>query len=420
MIKKIIAFFFVCLMISSHADARIYILIDQLSDKKFPIAVPRFVTPKGSSAGGISGKMLALLQKDLRLSGMFQVLDDGVLPQKDKDVNKINFAKWDAIEVGALVKGVVSKGKGGTTIQLKLYDVGEKSMIMGKQYTVTSKNYVDATHKFVDSLMESLTGIKGPFHSKIVGACGRAPKRSLGVFEMDGSRRGGMAKSGMNAVSPAWSPSGNRVAYTAFTKDNSIEVFVGRKQVTHFRSTTITPSWTPDGKLIVASSKSGISNLYLINLNGKILRQLTNTRSIDFNPSISSSGRVVFSSERAGGLQLFVTGTGGGGAGQLTYTGYQNDQPDWAPDGSKVVFSGKDKGAFDIFIMDSDGSNILRLTREEGNNESPTFAPDGRYIAYHSTRGGGGIFVMLEDGTNQFMIEKSSSCINLDWGPRLK
>lgn len=417
MFKKLFLTILATVLLANTAHARIYIVIDDLSEKKFPIAVPKFVTEKGGNAGGNSSKMLALMQKDLKLSGMFQVLDDRLLPQEDRDTDKIDFEKWNAIEVGALIKGVVSKGKGGQTIQLKLYDVSEKHMIMGKQYTVNGKNYIDATHKFVDDVMEALTGIRGPFHSKIAAACGRAPKRTIGIFEMDGERRSGAPKAGMNAVSPTWSPDGSRIAYTAFTRDNSIEVFVGNKQITHFRSTTITPAWTPDGNLVVASSKSGVSQLYLVNLSGSVIRQVTKSSSIDFNPSITSSGRIVFSSERAGGLQLFTTGLGGGGASQLTYTGYQNDQPDWSADGSKVVFSGKDQGAFDIFIMDSDGSNILRLTREEGNNEAPSFSPDGRYVAYYSSRGG--LFIMLEDGTNQFMIEKTESCINTDWGPWL-
>lgn len=417
MMSKFIVFLALCFLCATQAQARIYILIDQASEKKFPIAVPQFVKEDGK-ADGSSRKLYELIKKDLKISGMFQVLDDAVLPHQDTDVDRIDFSKWQAIEVGALVKGIVKKYNGNGVIEIRLYDVGNKEMIFGKRYTVNSKNYIDAAHRFVDSLMKELTGTRGPFESLIAGSCGKSFKRQIGTFEMDDARRGGMTKGGMNNISPSWSPNGKTIAYTSFASGFP-EVYVGNnKKVTNFKSTTITPAWTPDGSnLIVASAFSGSTELYLITLSGKVIRQLTKGPSIDFNPSLSPDGRIVFSSERAGGLHLFAMSMNGGGATQLTYTGYQNDQPDWSPDGTKIVFAGRDQGVFDIFVMDADGSNILRLTRGEGSNESPTWSPDSRYIAFSSSRGG--IYVMLEDGTSQTLLEKTGGCINLDWGPWL-
>ncbi len=416
MSKKIFFILLVLFIFIPKADARIYILIDEASEKKFPIAVPRFLNSKGSPASA-GKKFAALLKKDLKIAGIFNVLDDTKLPHKDTDVDKINFEKWQAIEAGALVKGFVEKVEGKLVFKVKLYDVGAGKMILGKKYVVDNKNYIEATHRFVDSLMEALTGIRGPFNSMIAGSCGGNFKKRIGTFNMDSTKRGGAGKGGQNMISPAYSPSGGRIAYTAFSGQFA-EVYVDGRRITNFRSTTITPTWTADGsKLIVASAKSGDTELYLINLNGRVLQRLTRSHNIDFNPSVTGGGRLVFSSERSGGLHLFATTTAGGGATQLTYTGYQNDQPDWSPDGTKIVFSSRDKGAFDIFVMEADGSNIQRITRGEGSNESPAWSPDSRYIAFASTRGG--IYVSLEDGTSQTLIEKSGGCTNLDWGPWL-
>lgn len=420
MLKKLSSFFIVLgfvLAWSSMAQARIYILIDEVSQKKFPIAIPDFVTSQGKKAGGPSKKMLELMKKDLKIADMFQVMDDSLLPQRDEDTTTINYKKWQAIDMGALIKGVVSKGSGGTKVQLRLYDVMDSKMIYGREYLVTAKNQVDVVHRFVDGLMKALTGIRGPFESKIAASCGGPFKRQIGGFEIDSERTGGIgAPKGKNNISPAISPNGKRVAYTSFNTGNA-EVWVDGRQVTRFGSTTITPTWTPDGtRLIVASAKTGTTDLYLINLNGKVLKRLTNGSAIDFDAAVNG-GQVAFASERAGGVQIFSTGAGGGGVSQLTYTGYQNLQPDWSPDGSKIVFAGKDRGSFDIFVMDSDGSNILRVTRDKGNNESPSWSPDGRYIAYHSSRGG--IYVQLEEGLSETVIEKTAGCINLDWGPWL-
>lgn len=419
MIKKIFFFLFVVFFVSGLAEARIYIVIDQAADKKFPIAVPRFLTESGRSASGLELKFEELLKKDLYLTDLLRVVSDEALPQDDHDVKDINFEKWRTLEIGALIKGIKTKVGSENVLQLRLYDVGAGEMILGKQYTITSKNYVDATHRFADAVMQALTGFRGPFESKIVAACGAAGKHQLATFEMDGERRGGIVKGSKNNMSPSWSPDGSQVAYISFGSGFP-EAWVSAggqgQQVTKFGNTTVTPVWTPDGKNLIVGTGESNTDLFVVNLSGKVLHQITRAYNIDMFPSLSPDGRIVFSSERAGDLHLFQTASGGG-AKRLTYVGYQNVEPDWSPDGTKIAFASREKASgFSVFIMDADGSNIVRLTNE-GNNESPVWSPDSRYLAYSSSRGG--IYFMLEGGENEFLIPKSSGCNNLDWGPWL-
>lgn len=419
----VLILFVVSLFISQASQARFVVVIDDGGAKKFPIAIPAFLTSEGKRAGGLSNRVYSLMTHDLRLADMFTLIDDEILPKKDTDVTNIDFTKWRSVEAGALVKGIVNKEKGGYQFTFHVYDVASGSKISSKSFSISGKDWQDQTHRAVDSVMESLTGIRGPFHSKIVAACGAPGKRRLGLFEMDSERRSGIKTAGKNTMSPSFSPDGSQVAYSAFSFDKygieGMEVFVDRKRVTRFRSTTITPTWTPDGKnLIVSSGRTGQTDLYKINLRGKVLSHLTKGHAVDINPTVSAGGKIIFSSERSGGLQLFSTGLSGGGVNQLTYVGYQNDQPDWAPDGSKVTFSGKDKASFDVFVMDADGSNIIRITRDGTKNLSPSWSPDSRYIAYYSTKKGS-IQVIREEGSREFAIEKTGACDTLDWGPWL-
>jgi Tol biopolymer transport system component len=98
-------------------------------------------------------------------------------------------------------------------------------------------------------------------------------------------------------------------------------------------------SWTPDGKLLFASSRTGASEILMANADGTELRQLTRD-STEWN----TNGRMT-------------------------------------QDGRYVVFSSGRNGEANIWRMDSDGSNVVQLTR--GKSEfSPTLTPDGQWVYY--------------------------------------
>jgi TolB protein len=425
---RIIVCLFTCILLSTNAQAKIYVLIDEASSRKFPIAVPEFTNIKGAKTS-LSREITRLFKNNLDIAGLFKVLDESSFIGQGSPGSRVDFARWTAIEAYGLVKGIVdSKGGGRILIEMRLYDTRSQQLLVGKQYVVGKKDYHIAVHRFVDDFMKSLTGKQGPFSSKVVAACGKTGKRQIYSFYIDGTGMKRVTRLKANNISPNWSPDGHQIAFTSFLSYYP-EIYLinadgkGLKQITSNKATNITPAFSPTGRSIVfSSSRSGDVDLFLMSRSGRIGARVTNVLNIDVSPSWSPDGsQLVFASERAGNLHLFVQGVGGGGATRLTYTGYQNDQPDWSPDGKKIIFTSRDRGAFDVFIMNSDGSTIQRLTRGEGNNESPTWSPDSRYIAFSSSRAGGsGVYVMLDDGSNQTLIPRTGGCINPDWGPRLK
>lgn len=417
-------FFFLLLLFPFVAHAKIYILIEEASSKKFPVAVPQFLTDNGKQ-NPVTEEITNLVRSDLKIAGIFKVLDESVFTAPDRDVETIDFNKWTAIDAFALLKGIVEPRGGRMMIEMRLFDTRTHELLVGKQYTVDKKDYPAAIHRFMDEIMAALTGTKGPFSSRIVAACGRTNGRQIYSMAIDGTLRAQLTKLKTNNISPNWAPDGSQVVFTSFAKYYP-EVFVvgadggGLRQVSNLRATTITPAFSPTGDSIAfASSKGGDTELYLMTTGGHITTRLTSIVNIDVSPTWSPDGQqIAFASERAGNLHLFVTPIVGGGATRLTYTGYQNDQPDWSPDGKRIVFTSRDRGAFDVFMMNADGTVIQRLTRDEGNNESPTWSPDSRYVSF--SRANSGIFVMLDDGSNQTGIPGTAGCINPDWGPRIQ
>lgn len=423
---RFIPYLIIMMMISASAEARIYIPVDQPSDRKFPIAITDL---KGSGNGrDISN----IIRNDLTLSGYFEVIPEALFKEASRDegitAENVRFSFWTAIGAQAIVKGDTESRGGSIIVTLRLFDPFTREMLVGKQYKADNKGLRKVAHRFSDEIMEALTGIRGVFNTKIAYTAESGKRRKdIFVMDMDGNGPFAVTKNKSINISPAWSPDGSQIAFTSYMKGNP-DIYVVKvgggspRMLTKGKGSNLTPAWSPNGGTIAfASSISGPANLYTMSPSGGGMNRITENPSIDISPSWSPGGNeMVFSSERAGGLHVFRTGAGGGGAARLTFVGYQNDMPAWSPMGDKILFAGRDMGAFDIFIMNPDGSNIQRLTIGAGNNEHPSFSPDGRFVAFSSTRAGGpAIYIMRADGTNQMRVSEGNGQLP-EWGPRVE
>jgi hypothetical protein len=116
------------------------------------------------------------------------------------------------------------------------------------------------------------------------------------------------------------------------------------------------PVWSPDDKQIAFSgTHGGITDLYVVDADGKNLRQLTDDK-------------------------------------------YGDMQPAWSPDGQRIAFA-SDRGPqtdlsilklsrWRISVMDLKTGTIQVLPGQEGLNLNPQWSPDGRELAFISDRTG--------------------------------
>ena len=73
--------------------------------------------------------------------------------------------------------------------------------------------------------------------------------------------------------------------------------------------------------------------------------------------------------------------------------------PSLSPNGEWVVYAGQGSGKWDIYLKGVGGQNPINLTQNSPDaDDQPAFSPDGQRIAFRSSRGGGGIFVMGRTG----------------------
>jgi eukaryotic-like serine/threonine-protein kinase len=245
-----------------------------------------------------------------------------------------------------------------------------------------------------------------------------------------------------DAIDPAISPDGTRIAFTALLPGGDQRIAVSSLADPE-NFTVLTgadggmwehrrAAWSPDGKTICYAARQ---DLWTVPASGGAPRRLTSGGLYDFYPSWSSDGKhVYFSSERGGILALWRIGARGGEPERRTQgpgneydpnisrdgsrlacatqqepaalhirdlrsgtdrkvPGMRGDcLPAIAPDGSKVVFTSDRAGrTFDLWMQPLDrgmpSGNPQRLTKDTAHASCPAFSRDGKWIAYYRILG---------------------------------
>ena len=146
-------------------------------------------------------------------------------------------------------------------------------------------------------------------------------------------------------------------------------------------------------------------DIFMADLNGKIIKQLTNENGYDAEATVSPLGdKIVFTSARTGDLELFTMNIDGSNVKQITHELGYDGGAFFSPDGTKIIFrASRPKGddeikeyksllseglvqptEMELFICDSDGKNLKQLTFLGNANWSPFFHPSGKKILFSS------------------------------------
>jgi Tol biopolymer transport system component len=138
------------------------------------------------------------------------------------------------------------------------------------------------------------------------------------------------------------------------------------------------PVWSPDDKQIAFSgTHGGITDLYIVDVDGKNLRQLTNDEYGDMQPAWSPDGkRLAFATDRSPETDLSilkfakwriaVMDLTTGAIDVLPNQGGLNLNPVWSPDGHEVAFVSDRTGVPNIFLYDFTDRQHYQLTNVLG------------------------------------------------------
>lgn len=195
---------------------------------------------------------------------------------------------------------------------------------------------------------------------------------------------------------PSFSPDGNRIAFSG-SRGGSFEIFTinvngtGLKQLTFNNATNDGPKYTPDGKYIVFSSDVNGSgtpknrDLYIMDAHtGRNVRRLTYGMDNRFSRSISPDGKkIVFSSTKndVGNLYIIdidgknlkqITNATGNGTGTAPIPGFivfnGAITPAWSPNGKEIAYADNSSGDYRIYKLSVEKNSNKYKTKQLTSN----------------------------------------------------
>jgi TolB protein len=383
-----------------------------------PVAIPM---PTCRTDSTWCATVQEIIARDLTFSGFFKVLDkDSFIADMSRET--LSDTKWDDwFNVGAkyLIKAdIESAGKGNFSLSFRLYDVNLRKVIPVEyqEAAVSAKGVRRATHKFVNEVIRAITGSPGPFGGILVLAL-KTGHSNKAIYSIGVDGYGLSSRTKGDSIDMLPSLLGGKLLYTSF-RPGFPSIYLDGKRITNDERAYRGARMRPDGKVIAVSADTdgGQSDIFLMDLEGKMLENLTNHWADEVSPAWSrGGGKMAFVSNRTGSPQIYIMNGDGSGQRRLTFAGGYNSTPDFGPDGL-VVFAGMDEAHSDIFVVDME-SNIVRITQDQGNNRDPSWSPDGRHIAFVSDRDGKPhIYISTMDGRYQYRItEKGMTYSTLFW-----
>ena len=346
-----------------------------------------------------------IILKDLNRTEL-KVTSQG-LPQQPRSSAELagTLPVWQSIGIPYLVVGSTSSNRGKVVTDYEVIEVKSGNILGGKQ-TLSADNNAQsmryAGHVIADKIYELITGTPGDFSGRIayIEEIGKGKDKTsrLKVMDADGENAKTITEVQGSIFSPAWSPDGNRIAYSVLRDKSYPVIYVqsvsggGASAIANYKGSNLGPTFSPDGsKILFSSSFEGNNDIYEMSTSGGNLRKLTNWPSNEMQPNYAPDGRsFVYMSDKAGfnKPQIYRYEFASGRITKLSNGGYATS-PQFSSDGTQIAFLSGSSAA----IMNTSGAITTNLGNT-GIDEAPSFSPNGKRVVYASTQGGKGVLTI--------------------------
>jgi len=363
-----------------------------------------------------------VLWADLDYSGILDLVSASFYPlQSPSQPSELNAQAWAGAPANAymVAYGNMTMDATGIAFAGYLSDVHNPSAppVIQKIYrgAATDADARRLAHQFADDIVAYLGGGQpGVARTQIAYVSALGGNKEIWVMDYDGANPHAVTHLRSISLTPRWSPDASRIAFTCYVPNRGVTSaqiclysVVSNRLIgfPRFRGTNSSPAWSPDGSQIAfMSSLNGDPEIYVVDADGSRLHRITFSAGVNTSPvwNPKTGKQIVFVSDRGGEPVLYLSDSDGSNVQKLDLPdmGYVVD-PAWSPNGQLLAFSWRrPSGNYDIYVMDIVSRQLAELTKDEDRNERPSWAPDGRHLVFESTRTGTRqIWSMLADGS---------------------
>ena len=356
----------------------------------------------------------AVMAGDLETSAVFTVTRGWVQGEQPFDVQAVVGGQWTV---------------NGSQVRLtgEVRDMPARRPILVREYRGPLEQWRSLVHQFADDVVLQFTGELGVASTRIAFVSQEGRNKELYVMDVDGVGLRPLTRDASIALSPSWSPDGSLLLFTSYRGGKGPQIFVtpasgGRVfPISGRAGNNTSASYSPDGREIACTlSMDGNPEIYLLDARGGSPRRLTNARGIDTSPCWSPTGReLAFTSDRSGTPQVYLMDHEGGNVRRLNFDVNYTDSPAWSPRGDRIAFVARSGGGFDVYVCRPDGTGLQQVTNGR-SNENPRWSPDGRHLVFASNREGSfALYVTdLDDRPPRKLDTGGRMALSPAWSPR--
>ena len=232
------------------------------------------------------------------------------------------------------------------------------------------------------------------------------------IMGSNGAGRSEILLADFHIRSPALSPDGERIAYTASNDPGGGDrhllyirhIETGNEFRVMSEDNAYNPAWSADGEQI-AYDDGGDLYISSVDIANPQVFKITHGGSHHTNPTWSPDGRqIAFASTLDGNWNIFAINVDGTNRIRLTNHAADDERPDWSPDGRQIAFMTHRHGTWDIYRVNTRTFVETQLTDSRGNYQDPSWSPDSTKIALSND---GDIYTINANGTDLMNITNS-------------
>lgn len=257
--------------------------------------------------------------------------------------------------------------------------------------TVTGTSPRNALLRAADVAVEKTNGLnlRGYFAARLAFVGEGTGRKEIYTSDLFGGEMKKLTNDRALALSPRWSPDGNRLLYTSYFQSGFPDIYQidlanqNRVKFASFKGTNTGARFSPNGQQVaMVLSGTGTPEIWIASARGGAPVRKTQSDAVKSSPCFSPDGsQLVFAMEP--GPSLHIMSVAGGAPRRLSSGFGYTAEPDWSiANPGKIACTVRAGGRFQVAVYDLSTGKAQVVSQARFDGIEPSWLADGRHLVY--------------------------------------